>query len=221
MNRSVKTVLIIALLFVFQPPLIHAESLSVARLQYDGGGDWYNNPDVIPNLLEFVHDETGIPVVEEQTVVRPTDDELFNHPILYVTGHGNISLSLEAVRSLRSYALSGGFIYVDDDYGMNEAARREIDKLFPDRPLQRLGPDHPLLSSYYQFDDVPRIHEHHPDESPAAYGIQVDGEWVLLYTYNTNISDGWASPEVHNDPPEVRRAALRMGVNIVDWVLSQ
>jgi hypothetical protein len=211
----------IALILVVTSTAVTAEPVSMARLQYEGGGDWYNNPDVIPNLLEFVHRETGIPVEPEQTVVRSTDEALFNHPILYVTGHGNISLSDEEARSLRNYALSGGFIYIDDDYGMDEYVRDEIRAIFPDRSLRRLSFDHPVLDHYYSFEDLPRIHEHYPDEAPAAYGIKADGQWVLLYTYNTNISDGWASPEVHEDPPEIRRAALRMGTNLVTWILSQ
>lgn len=209
------------LMVVMSVPAGADQPLSIARLQYDGGGDWYNNPDVVPNLLEFIHGETGMPVSDGEIVVKATDDELFKYPILYVTGHGNISLSEMEARALRNYALAGGFIYVDDDYGLDESFRREVQKIFPDRPLQQLSPEHPLFNSYYQFSRLPRIHEHDPEQSPKAFGIRAEGEWVLLYTYNTNISDGWASPEVHGDPSEVRQTAFEMGLNIVTWVFSQ
>ncbi len=200
---------------------VPAGEFQFARLQYDGGGDWYNDPCKIPNLMEFYSRETGVEVVEEQAVVRADDEEIFDYPLVFITGHGNIDFSEEEVSSLRRYLKSGGFLYADDDYGMDEAFRREIDKVFPDRPLVELTPEHSLFSSYFEFDELPRIHEHFPEKPPQAFGIQVDGEWVVLYTYNTNIADGWASPEVHGNPPEVREAALRFGVNIITWVFGQ
>ncbi|MFB6355817.1 MAG: DUF4159 domain-containing protein, partial [bacterium] len=180
-----------------------------------------NNPGVIPNLMEYTRDHTEIDVVPEQVVVKPTDDRLFEFPIVYVTGHGNIRFNKRERNYLRRYMLAGGFVYADDDYGMDESFRREVKKLFPDRRLRPIGKNHPLLTSYYQFESVPRIHEHDPEKPPRAFGIKHEGQWVLLYTYNTNISDGWASEEVHGDPPEKRRQALQFGVNILYWIFSQ
>jgi len=192
----------------------------VARLQYDGGGDWYNNPDVIPNLMDFARDRLNIDVEPEQTVLEATDDELFQYPLLYLTGHGRIDLSDAEARNLRNYALSGGLIYIDDDFGMDEHVRPEIQKIFPDRALQQLSADHALFSRPYSFRQIPRIHEHDPDKPPRTFGIRAEGEWVLIYSFNTNFSDGWASPEVHGDPPEIREQALRWGVNLISLVLS-
>lgn len=193
----------------------------LARLKYSGGGDWYNNPEVLPNLARFIGEQSGIDLPAAQVVVEPGSENLFEYPFVYLTGHGNVKFSETEVRNLRNYLLSGGFLYADDDYGMNESFRRELEKIFPDRPLVKLGSDHPLFGAYFDFDEVPRIHEHNPDEQPRALGIKAGGEWVVLYTYNSNISDGWAAPETHEDPPEVRRRALRFGTNIYLWVFSQ
>ncbi|MGM0381046.1 MAG: DUF4159 domain-containing protein [bacterium] len=198
-----------------------AAELQLARLQYDGGGDWYNDPSKIPNLMEFYGEETGNEVLKEQAVVRADDEEIFEYPLVFVTGHGNIDFSAGEIKNLRRYLKSGGFLYADDDYGMDEAFRREISRVFPDRPLIELSAEHPVFSAKFEFKQLPRIHEHYPDDPPRALGIKVDGEWVLLYTYNTNIADGWASPDVHDDPPEVRKTALKFGVNIINWVFSQ
>ena len=156
----------------------------------------------------------------EQAVVEATDDQLFHYSLLYLTGHGRIDLTEEQAHNLRNYALSGGLIYIDDDFGMDEHVRPEIQKIFPDRALQQLKTDHPLFSKPYSFDQIPQIHEHHLDNPPKTFGIRAEGEWVLIYSFNTNFSDGWASPEVHGDPPEIREKALQWGVNLISLVLS-
>lgn len=201
-------------------PLHAAEPFQMARLQYDGGGDWYNNPDVIPNLLEFAGERLGISVKPQQTIVEATDDQLFEFPLLYITGHGRIRFSEEEATALRNYAEGGGLIYIDDDYGMDPFVRPQIEKIFPDQPLRRITADHELLNRPYKFSSIPRIHEHEPDRPPMTFGIQIEGEWVLIYSFNTNFSDGWASPEVHGDPPEIREQALRWGVNLISMVVS-
>jgi hypothetical protein len=193
---------------------------TVARVKYNGGGDWYNDPSVIPNLLRFMQENTNVLVAREQRIVELTDDELFSYPVLYLTGHGNIVFSEEEARRLRTYLTQGGFLYADDDYGMDKAFRREIKKVFPDRELLELPLSHPIYRAHFSFPDgLPKIHEH-DGKPPQGFGIFYEGRLVVYYTYETNISDGWADPEVHNDPPEVRRKALEMGTNIMVYALT-
>ncbi len=185
----------------------------IARLQYEGGGDWYNDPDVIPNLVKFIKKYVNIELEDSQAVVHVSSREIFKYPIVYLTGHGNLFLRDIDAKNLRDYLISGGFLYVDDDYGLDKYFRKEIKKVFPDRNLIELPLDHPLFSLYWKFPrGLPKIHEHYPGP-PKAYGIFYDGRLVVLYTYNSNISDGW-TPR-HNDPPQKREEALRFGMNIV------
>lgn len=193
--------------------------LTIARLRYSGGGDWYNDPDVIPNLLAYIREHTNIVTAEDEARVGIMDPELFSYPILYMTGHGNISFSEEEARRLRDYLVHGGFLYADDDYGMDRAFRREMKKVFPDEELVELPYNYGLFHCHYDFPKgAPKVHEHHPGP-PRTYGIFHDGRLVVLYTYNSNVSDGW-TPN-HNDPPKIREEALKFGVNIVVWALMQ
>jgi len=193
---------------------------TIARVKYNGGGDWYNDPDVIPNLLRFMAEHTNVLVANDQRIVELTDENLFSYPVLYLTGHGNIVFSDEEVRRLRAYLIGGGFLYADDDYGMDKAFRREIKKVFPDRDLVELPLSHPIYRAHFSFPDgLPKIHEHN-GKPPQGFGIFHEGRLVVYYTYETNISDGWADPDVHHDPPEVRRKALEMGTNIMVYALT-
>jgi len=195
-------------------------AFTIARVKYHGGGDWYNDPSIIPNLLKFLHQETGIEVADDEARVSLTDEELFSYPIIFLTGHGRIRFSDLEVKRLRQYLTHGGFLYADDDYGMDKYFRREIKKVFPDRELVELPFDHEIYHSHFDFPNgPPKIHEHYGGP-PRAYGIFYEGRMVVYYTFNTNISDGWADPEVHGDPPHIREAALKMGVNIVVWALT-
>ena len=185
----------------------------IARLQYEGGGDWYNDPDVIPNLVKFIKKYVNIELEDSQAVVHVSSREIFKYPIVYLTGHGNLFLRDIDAKNLREYLISGGFLYVDDDYGLDKYFRKEIKKVFPNRNLIELPLDHPLFNIYWKFPrGLPKIHEHYPGP-PKAYGIFYGGRLVVLYTYNSNISDGW-TPR-HNDPPQKREEALRFGMNIV------
>jgi len=192
-----------------------------ARLQYDGGGDWYNDPEVLPNLAKFVnqHLEAGIPV--DQAVVRASDPRLFDFPFVYLTGHGNIRFSETELRNLRNWMLRGGFLYADDDYGMDESFRREIKRVFPERELLEIDSRHPIFSSYFDFSaGLPKIHEH-DGEAPQAFAMFDDnGRMMMLYTYETNISDGWADPDTHGNPPYIRETALRFGLNIIHHIMA-
>ncbi len=195
--------------------------LKSARLKYGGGGDWYNDPTEEPNLLKFVHEQTGIDVDAQYTFVDLSDDKLFSYPILFMTGHGNIALSDYEVQRLRSYLQKGGFLYADDDYGMDKAFRREIKKVFPDIPLAELPFSYGLFHVHFDFPNgVPKTHEH-DGKPPQSFGIFLNGRLAVLYTYESNPSDGWDDPEVHNDPPEKRLEALKFGTNIVVWALTQ
>ena len=193
---------------------------TIARLKYSGGGDWYSDPSSIPNLLRFLKEHTLIDVADEEARVGIMDENLFSHPFLYMTGHGNISFSEKEVWRLRKYLEHGGFLYGDDNYGMDRSFRREIRRVFPDHELVEIPPSHGIFHIHYDFSKgLPKIHEH-DGGPPHAYGIFLDGRLAVFYSFNTDIGDGWEDPDVHNDPPEKREAALGMGVNIVVWALT-
>ncbi len=202
--------LFFALTLVASPP-----EFTLARVRYAGGGDWYNDPEILPNLARELRNRLGVPVDTVQHVVSLADPALFQYPFLFLTGHGNLRLSDQEIQNLRRYLDHGGFLYADDDFGMDKAFRREIRRVFPDAELRELPPDHPLFHVVYDL-RLPKIHEHYPGP-PHAYGIFRGGRLVVLYTYNTNISDGW-TPR-HKDPPEKREQAFKMGINIVAYAL--
>jgi hypothetical protein len=190
----------------------------IARVQYDGGGDWYNDPDVIPNLVRELESRTGVRAAPDEAKLELSDPELFRYPILYLTGHGNVRLEESEVLGLRKYLESGGFLYADDDYGMDPSFRREMGRVLPESEWVELPFDHPVFHIFYEFPDgAPKIHEHE-EGPPKTFGLLVKGRLAVLYTFNTNISDGWT--EAHEDPPEVREQAFRMGINIVLYALG-
>jgi hypothetical protein len=194
--------------------------LTIARIKYQGGGDWYNDPTAIPNLLQFIKRETTIQTALDEKKVEIMDQELFSYPILFMTGHGKIFFSEEEAKRLRNYLIHGGFLLADDDYGMDNFFKAAMKKVFPDKDLVELPFYHPIYNSQFSFDNgLPKIHEH-DGGPPQGYGIFNDGRMVVFYTYNTNISDGWADPEVHKDPQQVRLQALKMGTNIIVYVLT-
>lgn len=193
-----------------------------ARLQYDGGGDWYNDPEVLPNLAKFLNNTLSSNFPIDQSIVKASDTKLFDFPFVYLTGHGNIRFSEIEIINLRQWMLRGGFLYADDDYGMDGNFRREIKRVFPEREMIELNGSHPLFTSYFDFSKgLPKIHLH-DEKEPLAYGIFDDnGRLMMLYTYETNISDGWADPATHNDPPELRNTALRFGLNIIHYIMAK
>ncbi len=192
-------------------------SFQIARLQYEGGGDWYNDPEVIPNLVRFIKKYINIDLDEKQAVVKASSKEIFNYPIVYMTGHGNVYFSEIDAKNLREYLERGGFLYVDDDYGLDNYFRREIKKVFPDKELEEVPLNHPIFNIYWKFDKLPKIHQH-DGKPPKAYGIFIGDRLVLLYTYESNISDGWT--DKHGDPPDVQETALKFGMNIVLYALT-
>jgi len=192
---------------------------TIARLKYRGGGDWYTDPTSLPNLLRQVEKVLGIPTAEEVRV-SPLDEHLFAYPFLYMTGHGRVKFSSEEAARLRLYLESGGFLWADDCYGMDEYFRKEIRKVFPDDELVELPFDHEIYHMVYDFDQgLPKIHEHHGGP-PHGYGIIHNGRLVVFYSYNTDIGCGLEDAEVHRDPPEKREAAMKMAINIVAYALT-
>jgi len=193
---------------------------TIARLHYEGGGDWYANPSSLPNLLAVIREQTGIEVADRPAEVRPTDPDLADYPYLYMTGHGNVRFGERDLESLRAYLAAGGFLHADDNYGMDASLRRELGRLYPDRPLVEVPLDHPVYRIFHAFPDgLPKVHEH--DGRPAqGLGIFVDGRLAVFYSYESDLGDGWEDPSVHGDPEPVRQAALRMGVNLFLYALS-
>ena len=189
-------------------------TLTIGRLHYDGGGDWYANPSSLPNLLAEVGRRTSLRVTDREQVVSITGPELWDMPYIYMTGHGNVLFSEEEVPILRRYLENGGFLHADDNYGMDESFRREMARVFPDRPLVEVPLDHPIYSVVYELPQgVPKIHEH--DGEPAqGFGIFVDDRLAVFYTYQTDLGDGWEDAEVHDDPEIIRELAFQMGVNL-------
>ncbi len=196
--------------------------LVIAKLKYGGGGDWYVNPTSLPNLHRALRERAGLPAarINDDVVADVATDAVFNYPILFMTGHGNVHFADAEVARLRRYLERGGFLHVDDNYGLDESWRRECARLFPESPLLELPADHEIYHIYYDFPTgLPKIHEHHG--GPArGYAVFHQGRMVIFYSYNTDLGDGWEDADVHDDPPDKREAALKMGVNIVLYALT-
>jgi hypothetical protein len=191
-----------------------AALMTIGRLHYDGGGDWYANPSSLPNLLTAVRTRTRLRAAPQERVVTLSDDDLWNLPYIYMTGHGNVHFSDVDLAVLRRYLEQGGFLHADDNYGMDASIRRELARLWPGRPLVEVPLDHPIYHLIYDFPKgIPKIHVH--DGKPAqGFGIFIDGRLAVYYSYQSDLGDGWEDPDVHHDPPQKREAALRMGVNL-------
>ena len=200
---------------------LFAQSFSIARVHYSGGGDWYSDPSSLPNLLNYLNVNTPMSAHPEEFRIKLTDDNANQFPYLYMTGHGNIRFTDDEVIALRSILMNGGFLHADDNYGMDESFRREMKRVFPNKDLVTLPHDHPIFSSYYQMlNGLPKVHEHdnHPPQALALF----EGErMIMLYTYESDLGDGWEDANVHHDPLPIREASLKMGVNIIYFALTQ
>ncbi|MEW6194979.1 MAG: DUF4159 domain-containing protein [Bacteroidota bacterium] len=212
----------IFLLLIFFSQIILSQSESgfkIARLKYNGGGDWYNDPSAEVNLLKFIAQNTNIKTNPAYEFVELSIGNIFAYPFLFMTGHGNIVFSDTEAERLRTYLENGGFLYVDDDYGLDKAFRREIKKVFPDKDLIELPFNYGIYNCMYDFrNGPPKTHEH-DNNIPRGYGIFVEGRLCVYYTFESNPSDGWTDPDVHKDPPEKREEALKFGTNIIVWAL--
>jgi hypothetical protein len=194
--------------------------MTIGRLHYDGGGDWYANPSSLPNLLAALRTRTTLRVAPEEKVITLSDDDLWNTPYIYMTGHGNVHWSDRDLATLRRYLEQGGFLHADDNYGMDSSIRRELGRLFPDQRLVEVPLEHPIYHLLYEFPrGIPKIHVH--DGKPAqGFGVFLDGRLVVYYSYQSDLGDGWEDPEVHHDPAEKRESALRMGVNLFAYAVG-
>jgi hypothetical protein len=196
-------------------------AVRVARVKYQGGGDWYSDEESLVELLAFARQHTLLSVGTEEDVVALTSDKVFSYPYLYLTGHGNVTFSPSEADRLRRYLLRGGFLHVDDNYGLDEYIREEMKKVFPEKEFVELPFDHPIYHTRYDFSGgPPKIHEH-DGERPQGYALLDDsGRVMVYYTHETDLGDGWEPASVHNNPPEKRQAALRMGVNILTYAMT-
>lgn len=186
----------------------------LAVLKYNGGGDYYANPTSLPNLIAFCNQNLSTNISKDVPFVEAGSSSIFNYPFVHMTGHGNVVFSSTEVENLRNYLLGGGFLHIDDNYGMDEFIRVELKKIFPNQELVELPTNHPIFHQKFKFNGLPKIHEH-DDKRAQAFGIIVEGRLVCLYTFQTDLGDGWEDQEVHNDSPEKRKQALQMGANIL------
>jgi len=198
-----------------------SSSFKIVRLKYSGGGDWYNDPSCEPNMMDYLKKNTTIDVDESKFyTVDIASDDIFNYPFILITGHGNISFSDAEVKRMRTYLDRGGFLYADDDYGMDESFRREMKKVFPDQEMKELPFDHKIYNSHFSFPKgLPKIHEHDA-KPPQGFGYYLNGRLCVYYTFETNISDGWANAGEHDDPADKREESFKMGTNIIVYALS-
>ena len=212
---------IIITLLIYLPIFSLAQNTyQIATLKYNGGGDWYANPTALPNLIEFANKNIGTNIRKDPATVEVGSNDIFKYPFLHMTGHGNVFFSNLEADNLRKYLLGGGFIHIDDNYGMDTFIRREIIKVFPNTGLVELPTTHPIFNGKYKFENgLPKIHEHNANPS-QAFGIFIDGRLVCLYTFESDIGDGWEDAEVHNDSEKTRLKALKMGANILEYVFT-
>jgi hypothetical protein len=206
----------ILLLFVstsFAP----APAIKIAKLKYNGGGDWYANKTSLPNLIAFCNKNLNMQIAPEEDIVEVGSAELFNYPFVHLTGHGNIVFSEQEAKNLRNYLLAGGFLHADDNYGLDKYFKREMKKVFPELSFVELPFNHPIYQKPFSFSNgLPKVHEH--DNKPSqGFGLIYEGRLLCFYTFECDLGNGWEDREVHNDPEPVRQKALQMGANIVSY----
>lgn len=200
--------------------LLPAQDIQIARLKYAGGGDWYNDPSALTNLLKFTSKEIPMGIELSYQDVDLGSSELYRYPFAFMTGHGGLKANNQEIQTMRSYLQNGGFLYVDDDYGFDEDFRAFSKALFPSEELKEIPWEHPIFNRYFSFSNgLPKVHEH-DSKTPQAFGLFLDGRLCLLYTYESNLSDGWTDASVHKNPEAIRQAALRMGTNILLYAIN-
>lgn len=220
MIRYIVYAVLLMLIFNYSFSQVSESAIKLARVKYSGGGDWYNDPSSEINLLKFVKNATEIEVFPKYEFVDLASDNLFIYPLIYLTGHGNVNFSTKEVQNLRAYLENGGFLYIDDDYGLDPFIRKEMKKVFPYQEFVELPFSHPIYSSHFKFPSgLPKIHEH-DDKPPQGLGLYSNGRLVVFYTFECNLGDGWADLEVHKNPEKLREAAFQMGTNIIVYALT-
>jgi len=216
MNNMRKSIVFL----VFYISILTCSAQEIALLKYKGGGDWYANPTSLPNLISFCNQNLNTKINPKPQTVDVGSPDIFQFPLLYMTGHGNVFFTDDEAENLRNYLLSGGFLHIDDNYGMEPYLKKELKKVFPEKELVELPANHPIFNSVYNFPNgLPKIHEH-DGKQPQAFGIFNDDRLLLLFTYESDLGDGWEDESVHNDPFEVREKALKMGANIIKYVFE-
>lgn len=208
---------------LFLAPAVAQDSgeFKIARAKYRGGGDWYNDPSALSNLIAFTKKNTPIRISDSYVDVSVGSADLHSYPFVFLTGHGNIALNSAEARNIREYLQNGGFLYVDDDYGLDKYIRAAMKLVFPDKDFVELPFSHPIYDQVYTYDKgLPKIHEH-DGKPPQGFGIFYEGQLVVFYTYESNLADGWTDAEVHNDPESLRQKALQMGANILIYALTR
>lgn len=197
---------------------LHAQG--IALLKYKGGGDWYANPTSLPNLITFCNNNINTKISQKPETVDAGSTDIFQYPFIHMTGHGNVFFNQYEAENLRNYLISGGFLHIDDNYGMEPYLTKELNKVFPEQDLVELPASHPIFNCFYKFPNgLPKIHEHN-GKRPQAFGIFYEDRLVLLFTFESDLGDGWEDELVHNDPIEVREKALKMGANIVKYAFE-
>ena len=216
--RKLKIITLLFVVLAFKAP---DPTYQFAVLKYKGGGDWYANPTAVPNLVKFCNINLGMNIDEEVAEVDVGSADIFNYPFIHMTGHGNVVFNTDDVENLKMYLLSGGFLHIDDNYGMDQFVRNELKKVFPNKELAELPFNHPIYKQKYTFTQgLPKIHEH-DDKAAQGFGIFDDnGRLMVFYSYECDLGDGWEDKEVHNDPQELREKALQMGANIVQYAFT-
>ncbi|MDN5205394.1 DUF4159 domain-containing protein [Fulvivirgaceae bacterium BMA10] len=196
-------------------------SLKIAKLKYNGGGDWYANKTALPNLIIFCNSNLKTNISREEEIVEIGSPEIFLYPFIYMTGHGNVVFSASEAQNLRNYLVSGGFLHIDDNYGLDQFVRLEMKKVFPELDFVELPFDHPIYHQKYHFNEgPPKIHEH-DGKPPQGFGIIYEGRLVCFYSYESDLGNGWEDQSIYNDPEETRRLALEMGANIISFAFTQ
>ncbi|TYP96483.1 uncharacterized protein DUF4159 [Tenacibaculum adriaticum] len=208
----------LSLFFLLIFNLVSAQQIAI--LKYNGGGDWYANPTALPNLIDFTNQNCRTSIDKNIATVIPNDEDIFNYPILFITGHGNIFFSEDDIKNLKRYLISGGFLHISDNYGLDKYVRREIKKVFPDLEFREIPKNHPIYHQTFSFvNGLPKIHEH-DKKSPQGFGLFYENRLIIFYDYESDLSDGWEDAEVHNDPKDVREKALKMGANIIEYAFK-
>ena len=198
---------------------ILANAQDVAILKYSGGGDWYANPTAVPNLVSFTNETIGTTISNIQTVAI-NSEAIYNYPIVFMTGHGNVFFSETEVQNLKDYLISGGFLHISDNYGLDTFIRRELKKVFPKLELIEIPTNHPIFNQTYKFSNgIPKIHEHNK-ESAQGYGLFYEGRMIVFYDHETDLSDGWEDEIIHHNPKIIREKALKMGANIIEYAFN-
>mgnify|MGYP000091357676 CR=1 FL=1 len=206
-------------LFVFST-LLQISAQEVAILKYNGGGDWYSNPTALPNLIDYTNENSNTKITKDPTSVAVGNSDLFNFPIVFMTGHGNVFFSKDEATNLRNYLTSGGFLHISDNYGLDKYIRREMKKVFPKLTFQEIPKDHAIYNQTFTFKDgLPKIHEH-DKKAPQGFGLFYQGRLVCFYDYESDLSDGWEDASIHNNPQEARLKALKMGANIIEYAFK-